>query len=156
MKEDKNGIRHGSGTVQTERSNTESVLDTSLSRKGTLVRGELADLEALREESGRKNLLRDTVTKIYENILYHVQVVQKYPRIALYAFLVLSVLCASGLSIVFTVANNQDEANQAEALTLATETGQWFCKLLNERILIDASYLTSFLTSLGVESRPIR
>lgn len=128
MKELTNGSRHGSETAGTDRSNTESVLDASLSRKSTLVRGELADLEALREESSRKKIIRDVTANFCDHIAYLVQVVKRYPRVAVYTFLVLAILCGCGLSVVFVIANNQNEANQVEALDLATETGRWFCK----------------------------
>lgn len=103
--------------------------ETSPPRKESLVLGELAHLRALREESGRnKSQFREATSNIADNIRYHAQILKKNPRIAVYSILVFAVLCACGLSIVFFVAKNVDEANELHALDLATETGKWFCK----------------------------
>lgn len=102
--------------------------DETAPRKESLVLGELADLRALREESGRKNQFREATSNVLEHFKYHIHIVKKKPQIAIYSLLIFGALCACGLSIVFIIAKKDNEANQLQALDLASETGQWFCK----------------------------
>lgn len=98
-------------------------------RKSTLVQGELAHLEAIRNEgTSRKAFHRANLC--WEDFQYSLKIVRQNPRILVFSFIVFAILCGGGLGLVFFLAKDQDEDDKSDALDLATETGRWFCKWL--------------------------
>eukprot|EP00934_Nitzschia_sp_Nitz4_P008072 Nitzschia sp. Nitz4//scaffold74_size92883//42717//46457//NITZ4_004825-RA/size92883-augustus-gene-0.12-mRNA-1//-1//CDS//3329557601//8062//frame0 len=116
------------------RSNTDSVIDVE-SKRASLVKGELADLEALREEDGRNNVLQEATTTCFESFMYTLKVLQRRPSILIVSLLVMLALLAVGLSIVLIISSNADETNKRDALDLAEQTGNWFSDQLDQAIL---------------------
>eukprot|EP00934_Nitzschia_sp_Nitz4_P006525 Nitzschia sp. Nitz4//scaffold296_size27349//17842//21644//NITZ4_008200-RA/size27349-snap-gene-0.41-mRNA-1//-1//CDS//3329546273//6515//frame0 len=113
------------------RSNTDSSAE---SKRASLVKGELADLEALRE-GGRHNVLHEATTNCFENLWYSLHALKRKPIIVVVSSFVLLALLALGLAIVFIISTNEDETNKRDALDLAEQTGGWFSDQLDQAIL---------------------
>jgi hypothetical protein len=100
-------------------------------RKRSLISGELADLEAIRNDGSsinNKSTIRFARDNCWDNWLYNLKIARQKPRIVIISFLVFVILCGGGLGLVFFFANTQDGDEKASALNLAVETGRWFCK----------------------------
>jgi hypothetical protein len=106
--------------------------ELDVSRKSSLVQGELADLEALRQEQSTStnnvHKISKQATSWWEDLDYNLKVLRQNPRILILSFLVFAILCGGGLGLVFFLAGDQDEDEKDAALDLAIETGRWFCK----------------------------
>ena len=104
-------------------------LDDSSSRKSSLVAGELADLEAMRNAgSTKKSTIRLATSKCWDDCLYSLKIVRQKPRIIFISFLVFAILCGGGLGLVFFLAEDENQDEMGSALDLAVETGRWFGK----------------------------
>jgi len=103
-------------------------------RKSSLVQGELADLEVMRQEGdgggSRRKSVREVTNSFWDDVHYTVKVVGQNPRMLFVSFVVFAILCAGGLGLVFYLAQQQDNKVKSTALGLAVETGRWFCKFL--------------------------
>jgi hypothetical protein len=94
-----------------------------LSNRATLLTDELGELE----NSDRAAKLTDKKS-CFDRLKYHLEVLQTHPYIFVLSFLVFSALCACGLLIIFFFAKQEANELRDEALDLAIETGDFFCK----------------------------
>jgi hypothetical protein len=103
-------------------------LDDS-TRKSSLVTGELADLQAMRDgRNSKRSSIRSASTNCWDDLQYSLKIVRQNPRILIIGFIVFAVLCGCGLGLIFFLANDQDDDEKGAALDLAVETGRWFGK----------------------------
>jgi hypothetical protein len=100
-------------------------LDDS-TRRSSLVTGELADLDAMRDN--KKSSIRSASTNCWDDFQYSLKILKNSPRIFIISFIVFAILCGGGLGLVFFLADDQDDDEKAVALDLAVETGRWFGK----------------------------
>jgi hypothetical protein len=107
-----------------------TLYDNDNKSRKSLVSGELADLEATRNDGSinNKSTIRFASDNCWDNWLYNLKIARQKPRIVIISFLVFVILCGGGLGLVFSFANSQDGDEKASALNLAVETGRWFCK----------------------------
>ncbi len=97
-------------------------------RKSTLVQGELADLEAIRQDGTRRRALQRRAHICWDDLRYNIKITSQNPRILILSFIVFAILCGGGLGLVFFLAKDQNEDDKNLALDLASEVGGWFCK----------------------------
>jgi len=124
-------------------------IDTVLDGKSSLVKGELADLEAMRQEGRRSSdaAWMNTTTQCWEDFLYNLKIVRRHPGVLAIPLLVFAILCGGGLCLLIFLALNQNAQEKDEAQDLAVETGRWFCKSSSSATSKFHSYFYSRLTT---------
>ncbi len=96
--------------------------------KNTLVKGELGDLEAIRQDDAKQKSFHHRAHLYWDEFHFNIKIVRQNPRILIKSLIVFVILCGGGLGLVFFVAKDQDNEDKNLALDLATESGRWFCK----------------------------
>ncbi len=110
------------------RDGSKGLIWDDITPKNTLVRGELADLEAIREENTKQHAFQRRANLCWDDLRFNLKIVRQNPRILIKSLIVFVILCGGGLGLVFFVAKVQDKDDNNLALDLATESGNWFCK----------------------------
>jgi hypothetical protein len=133
--------------------------DEDTKKKNNLVSGELKDLEVLRG-SGSKNegkglSMAERCGKWGEEVRFTLEVVNSHPHILIIPFLIFAALCGAGLALIFLLAKDQEEDIKDEALDLAIETGNWFCKYTSGASIDDSSYTALSNLTFSLNSRPV-
>ncbi len=105
-----------------------SVGQDGITPKNTLVKGELADLEAIRQHDTKMKSFHRRAHLFCHDLQFNVKIVRQNPRILIKSLIIFVILCGCGLGLVFFVAKDQDKEDKNLALDLATESGRWFCK----------------------------
>ena len=73
-------------------------------------------------------LKKDEGTRRRSEVSKKVGVAMKNPGILLKALSVLLIVCGAGVATIYFVRNNNIEAAKHQSLTMAQETGDFFCK----------------------------
>jgi hypothetical protein len=137
---------------------TES-FDEDMKKKNNLVAGELKDLEVLRG-SGSKNegkglSMAERFGRWGEEARCSLEVVKSHPHILVIPFLIFAALCGSGLALILLLAKDQEEDIKEEAMALAIETGNWFCKYTSGASIDDSSYSAVSNLAFNLNSRSV-
>jgi hypothetical protein len=93
-------------------------------KRTTLLTDELGELE---QKSDKAAEFKEKKSFL-DRLKYHLEVLQAHPYLFVVSILVFSALCACGLLIIFYFAKQEKNKLIDEALDLAIETGDFFCK----------------------------
>jgi hypothetical protein len=129
-----------------------------MKKKNNLVAGELKDLEVL--GSGSKNegkglSMAERCGKWGEEARFSLEVVKSHPHILIIPFLIFATLCGAGLALILLLAKDQEEDIKEEAMALAIETGNWFCKYTSGASIDDSSYSAVSNLAFNLNSRSV-
>lgn len=103
----------------------ESKGDTT--RKNSLVQGELVNLDVMRKQGQDRRALHHRAHVCWDDFQYSLEIMRRNPRILTLSFIIFALLCGGGLGLVFFLAKDENDQDEALALNLAVETGRWFC-----------------------------
>ena len=99
--------------------------------RNDMLSGELADLEAHRrrfKQKSRRRPLEVWTGKLCETLNYLKEVFAAYPSIPILSFTAFAILFGTGLAVILSTDKAHRESSKSDALGLAIDTGNWFCK----------------------------